>query len=333
MREFDSPDANNLMEIVETEEAIRIIRKPNEKTIRKEILPPVFIRTKPEILIEKKPVIETKITLPPSKCDLTLNERFTLVLCHIQKKEIDPGFQELKCPNTLIGRLQRCKAARSAAAPYPTPRQSNLSTPIIMPTGLITGPGEKSKPSPFDMWQEPEPHLPGESLSSIFAKYMKTNYCTGPSKSREELDDEIEQYFISVGGRGKRVFKKKTKEMLEDSYRKQMDPDFDLNDRINNININCNTTTNVQSEEEPNLFSSFARAVRSKSIFKREKASLDQDIDDYWGSRRNQRSLSESLDDDLENYKKQDPRNQLKTQQKSSVNDNPEDDEFAEYMG
>lgn len=162
---------------------------------------------------------------------------------------------------------------------------------------------------------------------------MKTNYCTGPSKSREELDDEIEQYFISVGGRGKRVFKKKTKEMLEDSYRKQMDPDFDLNDRINNININCNTTTNVQSEEEPNLFSSFARAVRSKSIFKREKASLDQDIDDYWGSRRNQRSLSESLDDDLENYKKQDPRNQLKTQQKSSVNDNPEDDEFAEYMG
>lgn len=89
------------------------------------------IKTRPEIQIVKPLYPKTvKLTIPPSECTMTLHERFTKLLCKLQKKEIDPGFREINIPNTLIGRLDRIRyAARLAAQPYVRPSNSVYRTP------------------------------------------------------------------------------------------------------------------------------------------------------------------------------------------------------------
>ena len=159
-----------------------------EEDVRSDTL----IKTKPEIQIVK-PLhhFTTKLIIPPSDCEMTLHDRFTKLLCKLQKKEIDPGYREINIPNTLIGRLDRIRfAARLAAAPYVRPSNTVFRTRseyIAEKDALDKDLDEYFRYYHGKMFSK-VPHSQREKYRENYRESYRESY------DREDLDDDLENY-------------------------------------------------------------------------------------------------------------------------------------------
>ncbi|XP_074605501.1 uncharacterized protein LOC141858607 [Brevipalpus obovatus] len=231
-------------------------------------------------IIETTPHIEIKrdfdekaqkLYVPPSNCSLSITDRFTKWLKRELRHDLNPGGDALLLNNTLFSRN---KEARLSAAPYPT------SNPKLERAAFLASRKLKKRSELSDEEYNEPPELGEDFLNccgkeDVLSKYgifNKKRWTSTNQKTREELDEDLEEYMAQ----------RLKDEAMSEEAKTEESSEFDGPHDVTNPKYfgqamralkNRLSRKNIQVEDLDDDLDGFNNGSKKK---------LDCDLDDYW---------------------------------------------------